>query len=356
VNEKTETAPMHDNLRDLIGQAISDEIAAGAEQPDWCDSREIDRLAGAVIAVLPAAKASPPVSVKPKDTPESMAESNARYAIDGAIQFGREDRNKPPSEEHRLMEYWLIGQQLRELGKTGWDNRTPLDPTEKSALAAAQQHAQAALSDEQIVLLAKQNLYFEQRGGDCYSMNSPHYYEQEAGIILFTRAILATRQPAPVASTPADAAPAWDADATKRLRSIVDLLGFVRMEIERLKADRSSTAQGDVLSKPMYFGLGDQQAAIKAAQTLGIIGAPLNESGAIDLAHGFMKLRLLDSERDAARLDLLEQMANEPEGILLHDGGDFTGRRGLGLRRIGRTLRQAVDAMAAQQGEKGGSA
>jgi hypothetical protein len=78
----------------------------------------------------------------------------------------------------------------------------------------------------------------------------------------------ATRQPAPVASTPADAAPAWDADATRRLRSIVDLLGlkscmpdgdltgyeftvlgFVRMEIERLKADRSSTAQGDVLSQ-----------------------------------------------------------------------------------------------------------
>lgn len=50
---------------------------------------------------------------------------------------------------------------------------------------------------------------------------------------------------------------------------------------------------------------------------------------------------------DTARLDLLEQMANEPEGILLHDGGDFTGRRGFGLRRIGRTLRQALDAAMA---------
>lgn len=59
------------------------------------------------------------------------------------------------------------------------------------------------------------------------------------------------------------------------------------------------------------------------------------------------------SERDAARLDWLEQMANEPEGLLLHDGGDFTGRHGLGLRRIGRTLRQAIDAaMAAHQCEK----
>jgi hypothetical protein len=47
---------------------------------------------------------------------------------------------------------------------------------------------------------------------------------------------------------------------------------------------------------------------------------------------------------DAARLDWLESMGNEPEGILLHDGGDFTGRRGLGLRRIGRTIRAAIDA------------
>lgn len=52
MSDKTVAAPLHDNLRDLIGQAISDEIAAGAEQPDWCDSREIDRLANAVMAVL----------------------------------------------------------------------------------------------------------------------------------------------------------------------------------------------------------------------------------------------------------------------------------------------------------------
>lgn len=50
------------------------------------------------------------------------------------------------------------------------------------------------------------------------------------------------------------------------------------------------------------------------------------------------------AQKDAARLDWLEQMANEPGGLLLHDGGDFTGRRGIGLRRVGRTLRQAIDA------------
>lgn len=67
----------------------------------------------------------------------------------------------------------------------------------------------------------------------------------------------------------ADAAPVWDTDATKRLRSIVDMLGmkscmpdgdltgyeftvlgFVRMEIERMKAAvQPFTAQGDVLSR-----------------------------------------------------------------------------------------------------------
>lgn len=51
-----------------------------------------------------------------------------------------------------------------------------------------------------------------------------------------------------------------------------------------------------------------------------------------------------ENARDAVRLDWLEGMANRPQGLLLHDGGDFTGRLGLGLRRIGRSLRDAVDA------------
>lgn len=42
----------HEDLRDAVGQAISDEIASGAEQPDWCDSREVDRLANAAMLVL----------------------------------------------------------------------------------------------------------------------------------------------------------------------------------------------------------------------------------------------------------------------------------------------------------------
>jgi hypothetical protein len=50
------TEPLHDSLRYNIGQAISDAMQGGAETPDWCDSREIDRLADAVMLVLPAAR------------------------------------------------------------------------------------------------------------------------------------------------------------------------------------------------------------------------------------------------------------------------------------------------------------
>jgi hypothetical protein len=64
-----------------------------------------------------------------KDTPERMANSNARFSIDGAIQFGRENRNPLPSEEHWLYEYWNIGRQLAKLGETGWDNVTPMPPS-----------------------------------------------------------------------------------------------------------------------------------------------------------------------------------------------------------------------------------
>lgn len=52
-------------------------------------------------------------------------------------------------------------------------------------------------------------------------------------------------------------------------------------------------------------------------------------------------------ERDAARLDWLESMANKKGGLLLHDGSEG-GRTGLGLRPnyLVRTLREAIDAAA----------
>lgn len=48
--------------------------------------------------------------------------------------------------------------------------------------------------------------------------------------------------------------------------------------------------------------------------------------------------------RDADRLDWLEEQANKPGGLLLHDGSE-TGRSGLGLRPgyLVRSLREAID-------------
>jgi hypothetical protein len=92
-----------------------------AEELNWY----ADRLRTALSAITPDVKLDGAESV---DTPESMAASNARHAIDGAIQFGRENRNPPPSTEHWLYEYWNIGRQLAKLGETGWDNVTPLAP------------------------------------------------------------------------------------------------------------------------------------------------------------------------------------------------------------------------------------
>lgn len=53
---------------------------------------------------------------------------------------------------------------------------------------------------------------------------------------------------------------------------------------------------------------------------------------------------------DARRLDALEKLANQPGGVLLHDGSE-TGRTGLGLRpgRLVRSLRDAIDAAQQEQ-------
>lgn len=52
-----------------------------------------------------------------------------------------------------------------------------------------------------------------------------------------------------------------------------------------------------------------------------------------------------DLVEDALRLDHLEQLANGDRGVYLHDGmpNKRTGLPGLGLKHLGRTLRQAID-------------
>lgn len=64
---------------------------------------------------------------------------NTLDAITGAIAYGRQGTNPPPTTDHWLAEYWQIGQQLAELGKTSaWDNVTPIaEPFHAQELDAA---------------------------------------------------------------------------------------------------------------------------------------------------------------------------------------------------------------------------
>lgn len=43
---------------------------------------------------------------------KEISEQRARFAIDDAIQHGRQGTNKPPTADHWLMEYWNIGRAL----------------------------------------------------------------------------------------------------------------------------------------------------------------------------------------------------------------------------------------------------
>jgi hypothetical protein len=91
---------------------------------------------------------APPLTAPAPLTEGGTSEQQARFAIDGAIQYGRENRNPPPSTDHWLYEYWNIGRQLAKLGETGWDNVTPME-----AAPAPQQSE--GLSDERITELAR---------------------------------------------------------------------------------------------------------------------------------------------------------------------------------------------------------
>lgn len=49
--------------------------------------------------------------------PEETSQQNARFAIDGAIQYGRMGINPPPAADHWLAEYWNIGRKLAVTGE-----------------------------------------------------------------------------------------------------------------------------------------------------------------------------------------------------------------------------------------------
>lgn len=213
MNDKTVTAPLHDNLRDLIGQAISDEIAAGAAQPDWCDSREIDRLADAVLAVLPKRRTA--LSPELRSALEEAAKTGASLAEvpGGGLVFI--NRGEQPEDDLDL--------NCPACGGSGHAD----DARGAAPASARADDAFAAFCDR-----------------EGYPSDGP-----------FDTALCKAFDAGRAAHPSADATPAWDADATKRLRSIVELLslqssvpdgdltgyefavlGFVRREIERLKA------------------------------------------------------------------------------------------------------------------------
>ena len=162
-----------------------------------------------------------------KDTPESMAQSNARFAIDGAIQYGRENRNEPPSTEHWLYEYWNIGRQLAQLGATGWDNVTPAPAATLSPLCGAQ-HAESGKES------VRQHEAIEVAVDQCYpKQDSPHASVNDkigAARLAFRkgyRAALAAQQAA--------APGALDADEMTRLRRLMRAIGW---DHERDESDK----------------------------------------------------------------------------------------------------------------------
>lgn len=47
-----------------------------------------------------------------KEPEKSLSEQMARFAIDGAISYGRMGVNPPPTDDHWLMGYWKMGREL----------------------------------------------------------------------------------------------------------------------------------------------------------------------------------------------------------------------------------------------------
>lgn len=126
-----------------------------------------------------------PLASKMKGEP--IADQPARAAIDGAIAYGRMGVNPPPAG-HWLTEYWSVGQQLAELGKTSaWDNVTPVENRQKDNDSAARNGDGMATSIPEGILDA---LRFYANGShftmhdssawDTVSGEPPNFYEDES--------------------------------------------------------------------------------------------------------------------------------------------------------------------------------
>lgn len=138
-------------------------------------------------APLDAARDGWAAALASKMKGEPIADQPARAAIDGAIAYGRMGVNPPPAG-HWLTEYWSVGQQLAELGKTSaWDNVTPVENRQKDNDSAARNGDGMATSIPEGILDA---LRFYANGShftmhdssawDTVSGEPPNFYEDES--------------------------------------------------------------------------------------------------------------------------------------------------------------------------------
>lgn len=82
---------------------------------DWidCSEREFENCADPDFEYRKLYIAAPASA-----QPIPMYKQNSRFAIDGAIGYGMQNTNKPPSDDHWLMKYWVIGRKLGEMAET----------------------------------------------------------------------------------------------------------------------------------------------------------------------------------------------------------------------------------------------
>lgn len=154
------------------------------------------------------------------------------------------------------------------------------------------------------------------------------------------------------------------------IRSVNSMTELARKAWDAALAQRAA-------SQPIYFGFSDELAAIEAAKTLGMIGVPLNEHGALDLCHAFLKLRKPVSERDAAlpaaviawyaaeeaRIEAVGKYNGKLTAAKEHDfpGPDVSAEfqammdAGNAAHHLLRPMYDAIADMSTRQGEKGGA-